>query len=185
MKQYIKYKGYRAEVKISLEDNVLYGKIIGIKDLILFEGNTVEELKNAFKESVDDYIDTCKALNKEPQKERKLSIRCFVKGTKTKLPKRLIYPAIFYRCEKEGSYTVEFPDLKGCCTQGDSLSEAMQMAIDAASGWILSTIEDGEDIPTPSHQINLSDYEDPAFLRYILLDIDQYAKNIQRDTEGE
>lgn len=82
---------------------------------------------------------------------------------------KLIYPAVFY--EGEDGYTVEFPDLPGCVTQGDTLEEAMEMAVDAASGWILIMLEDGEDIPTPSRQLNLSDYEGATFSKLILLDV--------------
>lgn len=87
---------------------------------------------------------------------------------------KLIYPAVFY--EGEDGYTVEFPDLPGCVTQGDTLEEAMEMAVDAASGWILIMIEDGEDIPSPSRQLNLSDYEGAAFSNLIMLDMEEYAK---------
>ena len=59
---------------------------------------------------------------------------------------KLIYPVCFY-IEEDGGYSVEVPDLKGCITQGDSLEEAIQMAEDAALGWLLTTIEDGEEIP--------------------------------------
>lgn len=87
---------------------------------------------------------------------------------------KLIYPAVFYK--GEGGYTVEFPDLPGCVTQGETLEEAMEMAIDAASGWILIMIEDGEDIPSPSKQLNLSDYEGATFTNLIMIDMDEYAK---------
>ena len=87
---------------------------------------------------------------------------------------KLIYPAIFSR--GEGGYTVEFPDLPGCVTQGDTLEEAMEMAVDAASGWILIMIEDGENIPSPSERVDLSAYENTAFCNLIMLDMDAYAK---------
>lgn len=47
-KQFLKYKGYRGSVEYSLEDNILFGKIIGIKGLISYDGKTIEELKKAF-----------------------------------------------------------------------------------------------------------------------------------------
>ena len=61
---------------------------------------------------------------------------------------KLVYPACFYK-EEEG-YSVEFPDLPGCITQGDTLEEAIEMAEDAALGWLLTTLEDGQEIPMPS-----------------------------------
>lgn len=62
---------------------------------------------------------------------------------------KLIYPACFYPCE-EGGYTVVIPDLPGCITEGDTLSEAVDMAIDAASGWLLDSVEENEQIPKAS-----------------------------------
>ena len=59
---------------------------------------------------------------------------------------KLVYPACFYE-EKEGGYSVEIPDLLGCCTQADTLEEAIEMAEDAALGWILTSIENEEEIP--------------------------------------
>ena len=64
--------------------------------------------------------------------------------------KYLIYPACFYPSDG-GSYTVTIPDLPGAITEGDSLEEAFEMAIDCASGWIFTAIQNGEQIPIPSH----------------------------------
>ncbi|MDR0504109.1 MAG: type II toxin-antitoxin system HicB family antitoxin [Treponema sp.] len=53
---------------------------------------------------------------------------------------RFTYPAIFY--EGEGGFTVEVPDLPGCVSGGDTLAEAILMGTDAASGWVLTELED-------------------------------------------
>ena len=53
------YKGYSGTANFSAESEVFYGKINSINDLVTFEGSSVEELKNAFNESVDDYLETC------------------------------------------------------------------------------------------------------------------------------
>ena len=87
---------------------------------------------------------------------------------------KLIYPAVFDK--DEYGFTVEFPNLPGCVTQGDTLEEAMEMAVDAASGWLLIMIEEGKDIPSPSDNINLMEYGREAFKNLILIDIDAYAK---------
>ena len=68
MKNYLEYKGYLGTVEFSADDKVFLGKIQGINDLILFEGESVTELENNFKESVDDYLETCKEIGKEPNK---------------------------------------------------------------------------------------------------------------------
>lgn len=68
MNDILQYKGYYANVQFNAEDEVFFGRIIGINDLISFEGTTVKELKSAFKEAVDDYLETCIELKKEPEK---------------------------------------------------------------------------------------------------------------------
>ena len=62
----LKYKGYSSSVRFSAEDEVFFGKVPGIDDLINFEGSSVKELKKAFYEAINDYIKTCKAIAKTP-----------------------------------------------------------------------------------------------------------------------
>lgn len=62
----LEYKDYIATVNFSAEDEVFYGKIEGINDLVTFEGSSVDELKQSFEDSVDDYLETCKELGKKP-----------------------------------------------------------------------------------------------------------------------
>lgn len=71
MNDILKYKQYSAIIHFSTEDEVFHGKVIGINDLILFEGQSVVELKKAFKEAIEDYLETCKELNKQPDKTYK------------------------------------------------------------------------------------------------------------------
>lgn len=71
MSDILEYKSYYATIDFSAEDEVFYGKIIGINDLVSFEGTTVAELKDAFYEAVEDYLETCEALGKEPEKTYK------------------------------------------------------------------------------------------------------------------
>lgn len=68
MNDLLHYKEYYATIHFSAEDEVFYGKIIGINDLVSFEGTTVAQLKKAFREAVDDYLETCAELGKEPEK---------------------------------------------------------------------------------------------------------------------
>jgi len=68
MSDYLTYKGYFGTVNFNSDDEVFYGKIFGISDLINFEGSSVNELKESFEVSLDDYLETCKELNKEPNK---------------------------------------------------------------------------------------------------------------------
>jgi predicted HicB family RNase H-like nuclease len=67
----LKYKDYFSAIHFSSEDEVFYGRIHGINDLVSFEAVTVRELKKAFHQAVDDYLETCSKLNKEPEKTYK------------------------------------------------------------------------------------------------------------------
>lgn len=67
----ITYKGYIGTVNFAADDEVFYGKIHGINDLITFEGKSVKELKDSFSEAVEDYLATCKELGKQPDKTYK------------------------------------------------------------------------------------------------------------------
>lgn len=91
---------------------------------------------------------------------------------------KLIYPAIFTPFDEDGEkgYVVVFPDLPGCSTGGDTIQEAMEMAADAAIGWILTSIEDGESLPPASDIQDIKPEEDGAFVNLVALDIDAYTK---------
>jgi predicted HicB family RNase H-like nuclease len=62
------YKGYTAHVEIDLDANILCGRVLDIKDVITFKGETVEEARQAFHDSVDDYLEWCEELGEEPDK---------------------------------------------------------------------------------------------------------------------
>ncbi|MFT5758572.1 MAG: putative HicB family RNase H-like nuclease [Alteromonadaceae bacterium] len=68
MKKLLEYKGYLASVSTSIEDECLYGKIEFIKDSIVFGADSVKELKQQFHVEVDDYIEFCAEVGKEPNK---------------------------------------------------------------------------------------------------------------------
>lgn len=55
----MEYKGYTGSIEFSAEDNVYFGKIIGIRSLISYEGENKEQLFEGFKGSVDDYFTLC------------------------------------------------------------------------------------------------------------------------------
>lgn len=90
---------------------------------------------------------------------------------------KLVYPAVFTPCiEKEG-YTVEVPDLPGCVTEGKDLVDAIEMGVDAASGWVLGELEEGNNIPAPSLRKENIKLEDPeSFVSMLVLDMDVYAE---------
>lgn len=62
------HKGYAAQIEYSDEDQYFIGHSAGIKDVIGFHGESVSELRTAFEEAGDDYLETCARLNRSPQK---------------------------------------------------------------------------------------------------------------------
>lgn len=88
---------------------------------------------------------------------------------------KLVYPAVFSPClEKEG-YTVTVPDLPGCVTEGDSLADAILMAEDAACGWVLDELEEGNPAPKSSAPESIA-LEPGDFISLLALDMDSYAE---------
>lgn len=62
------------------------------------------------------------------------------------------FPALFEAGdEHEQGYTVTFPDIDGCITEGDTLEEALYMAKDALVGYLYLSERDGDEIPAPSN----------------------------------
>lgn len=62
------YRGYSARIEYSDEDQCLVGRVAGIRDVIGFHGESVAELRTAFQEAVDDYLETCEKLGRDPQR---------------------------------------------------------------------------------------------------------------------
>lgn len=87
---------------------------------------------------------------------------------------KLFYPAIFTPLENSSGYCVTVPDLPGCVTQGDSLINAVDMGIDAASGWILGELEDGNDFPMASKPEDV-EYDEGSFINLLVFDINAYT----------
>jgi predicted HicB family RNase H-like nuclease len=64
----LQHKGYLGRVEIDEERGVLWGKVINPRDTITFEGNTLAEIRQAFHDSVDDYLEFCTEKGVEPDK---------------------------------------------------------------------------------------------------------------------
>ncbi|MDR2532564.1 MAG: type II toxin-antitoxin system HicB family antitoxin [Oscillospiraceae bacterium] len=89
----------------------------------------------------------------------------------------LVYAACFYpQSDGKGGFTVEVPDLPGCVTEGDNLAEAITMAIDAASGWVLGELEDGNSAPSATHIKDVVLDNPNGIVSLIALDMDSYAE---------
>lgn len=64
----IEYKGYVGKVEIDEDAGILYGEVINVRDVITFEGRSVDEVRQAFRESVDDYLAFCAERGEPPDK---------------------------------------------------------------------------------------------------------------------
>lgn len=63
------YKGYRTIIRYSEEDDLYYGKIEGISDLVSFGAEDMNSIEKVFHDAVDGYLESCKEHNKVPEKE--------------------------------------------------------------------------------------------------------------------
>lgn len=88
---------------------------------------------------------------------------------------KLVYPACFYQDPETGNYTVEVPDLPGCVSGGPTLADAILMAEDAASGWVLDELEDGKKAPEASAMDRVR-ADQGGFVSLLTLDMDAYAE---------
>lgn len=85
---------------------------------------------------------------------------------------RYTYPAIFTP-EKDGGYSVNFPDLEGCYTEGEDLTDAIYMAEDVLALILYGYEKDNRTIPSPSQSLNL---QEGQFVNYIACDTMEYRK---------
>ena len=64
----MEYNGYIGKVEIDEEAGILHGEVINIRDVVTFEGRTVEELQQAFRDSIEDYLEFCAQRGEDPEK---------------------------------------------------------------------------------------------------------------------
>ena len=64
----MEYKGYIGKVELDDEAGILHGEVINIRDVVTFEGQTVEELRQAFWDSIEDYLNFCAERGEDPEK---------------------------------------------------------------------------------------------------------------------
>ncbi len=91
-----------------------------------------------------------------------------------------VYPACFYK-EKDGNYSVIFPDLDHLATCGDSLENAVEMAIDCLAGYVHTVKAEKRSLPEPSDMSSIDinaeyDEYESAFVNIVAVDVEEYAK---------
>ncbi len=68
MRNVLKHNGYSGSVNYDADDRVFHGRVLGINDVIGFEGSSVAELEDDFRNAIDDYLVSCSERGKEPEK---------------------------------------------------------------------------------------------------------------------
>ena len=68
MKNVMSYKNYAGTVEYSEDDDILFGRIVGIDDVISYEGESVATLRQSFHDAVDGYLAHCQSIGKEPNR---------------------------------------------------------------------------------------------------------------------
>jgi predicted HicB family RNase H-like nuclease len=71
MSSLLSYKNYNGTVEYSKDDDCLFGKVVGIKSLLSYEGNSLQELEQDFQNVIDDYISDCEERNVQPEQPYK------------------------------------------------------------------------------------------------------------------
>jgi len=62
----IEYKGYIGQVIFDNDANIFHGEVLNIRDVVTFQGQSVDEIRQAFHESIDDYLEFCAELKEKP-----------------------------------------------------------------------------------------------------------------------
>lgn len=64
----IEYKGYLVKIELDDEANIFHGEVVNIRDVITFQGRSVDELRQAFEDSIEDYIEFCISRGEQPER---------------------------------------------------------------------------------------------------------------------
>ena len=96
----LNYKGYHGNVDFDEEAGLFHGEVVDLRDVITFQGKSVDELQQAFRDSIDDYLDLCQERNEEPDKP-------FSGRLMLRLPSE-IHRRVYVGAKKEGKSLNEY-----------------------------------------------------------------------------
>lgn len=65
----MQYKGYSCQPEYSADEHIFFGRIIGIRDMIYFQSDSAKDIEREFHEAIDDYLEFCTEVGKQPQKD--------------------------------------------------------------------------------------------------------------------
>lgn len=71
MNSMLEYRGYHAAISYDADDELFIGEVFGIVDSLSFHGSSIDELKQKFADCIENYLDVCKQIGKEPEREFK------------------------------------------------------------------------------------------------------------------
>lgn len=94
------YKGYHGKVEFDDEAGLFHGEVVDLRDVITFQGKSVDELEQAFRDSVDDYLEFCQLRGEEPDKS-------FTGRLMLRLPSD-VHRSVYVRAKKEGKSLNEY-----------------------------------------------------------------------------
>ena len=64
----LSYKGYSGTVRFDPDEDIFHGEVSGLRDVVTFQGHSVREIKRAFRDSIDDYLELCQESGRSPDK---------------------------------------------------------------------------------------------------------------------
>ena len=64
----LSYQGYSGSVKFDADEEIFHGEVSGLRDVVTFQGRSAREIKQAFRDSIDDYLEFCQATGRSPDK---------------------------------------------------------------------------------------------------------------------
>lgn len=134
MSNILNYKGYSARVEFSAVDNVLFGKIEGITDLVTFESSDASQIESEFQNAVDDYLDFCAEVGKEPSKSYK---GIFNVRISPELHKSLAMKAF----ENNTTINHEVEEAIRVYVLGPSVSDIVEQAVTKVIDWSRGTLD--------------------------------------------
>ncbi|MBP3192061.1 type II toxin-antitoxin system HicB family antitoxin [Natronogracilivirga saccharolytica] len=96
----LRYKGYHGNVAFDEEAGLFHGEVVDLRDVITFQGKSVDELQQAFHDSVDDYLDFCQQRGEDPDKP-------FTGRLMLRLPTE-VHRSVYVRAKREGKSLNEY-----------------------------------------------------------------------------
>ncbi|CAN5370428.1 type II toxin-antitoxin system HicB family antitoxin [soil metagenome] len=96
----LNYKGYHGKVEFDEEAGIFHGEVVDLRDVITFQGKSVDELEQNFQDSIDDYLEFCQERDEEPDKS-------FSGRLMLRLPTE-IHRKVYVRAKKEGKSLNEY-----------------------------------------------------------------------------